>query len=405
MNVKYSSRMDVVRGSDIREMLKMTQNLDVIYFAGGLPAAELFPTKALGELAKEVIEKEGFRALQYSPTEGYIGLREALVDRLNKVWKAHTTVDQIMITTGSQQGLDLTAKVFLDQGDYVVCERPTYVGAVMAFTLFQPRWIEVPCDDDGMDMAALDAALKNNPRVKFIYIVPNFQNPSGRTWSLERRRQTLAIAAKYDIPIIEDNPYGELYFDEDQPTAIQELDTEGRVISLGTLSKTFCPGLRLGWVNANEEILRKYGLIKQATDLNTSTLDQMIAAWYLQKYDFEADVAEKRIVYRNRRDAMVKAIHEEMPPEIRFVKPRGGLFLWLELPKQINARTVMRRCFERGVAVCPGEGFYPQSPELNTLRLNFSCMPEERIREGIRRLATVMREMLAEAALEQPIEV
>jgi DNA-binding transcriptional MocR family regulator len=397
MTVKYSSRMDVVRGSDIREMLKMTQNLDVIYFAGGLPAAELFPTKALGQIAKDVIEKEGFRALQYSPTEGYEGLRRVLADRLNKVWKSNITAEHLMITTGSQQGLDLTAKVFLDQDDYVVCERPTYVGAVMAFTLFQPKWIEVPCDDDGMDMESLDASLRAHSRVKFIYVVPNFQNPSGRTWSLERRRALLAIAAKYDIPIIEDNPYGELYFDAEQPTAIQELDTEGRVISLGTLSKTFCPGLRLGWVSAREDILRKFGLIKQATDLNTSTLDQMIAAEYLKQYDFEKDVAEKRIEYRKRRDAMVKAIKEEMPSEITFETPHGGLFLWLQMPRHINARAMMNRALQHGVAICPGEGFYPQAPELNTIRLNFSCMPEERIREGIKRLAKVTREMLVEA--------
>jgi DNA-binding transcriptional MocR family regulator len=403
MTSKFASRMDVIRGSDIREMLKLTQDLDVIYFAGGLPAPELFPTKALAQIAGDIIEREGYRALQYSPTEGYEPLRKLLAARLNKVWKANITSEQICVTTGSQQGLDLTAKLFLDEDDYVVCERPTYVGAVMAFTLFSPRWIELPCDNDGMIMSALDTALRETPRIKFIYTVPNFQNPSGRTWSLARRHELLEVAGKYDVPIIEDNPYGELYFEGEQPTAIQELDTEGRVISLGTLSKTFCPGLRLGWVAAREDLLRKYALLKQATDLNTSTLDQMIAAEYLAKYDFEKDVAEKRAEYRRRRDAMVEAIRKEMPSEVRFVPPQGGLFLWLELPEHVHSRPLMRRCLERGVAVCPGEGFYPQSPELNTLRLNFSCMPPDRIREGIRRLALAIREALAEKRVSQSV--
>jgi 2-aminoadipate transaminase len=405
MTGKFSSRMDVIRGSDIREMLKMTQNRDVIYFAGGLPAPELFPTQALGQIAKDIIEREGFRALQYSPTEGYQGLREVLADRMNKVWNARVTAEQILVTTGSQQGLDLTAKLFLDRDDAVVCERPTYVGAVMAFTLFRPRWVEVPTDEAGMDMAALEKALRETDRVKFIYTVPNFQNPSGRTWSLERRRDLLKLATRYEVPIIEDNPYGELYFEGVQPTSIQEMDEKGIVISLCTLSKTFCPGLRLGWVSAREDILRKYGLLKQATDLNTSTLDQMIAAEYMKQYDFEKDVAEKREVYKRRRNAMVEAIHAEMPPEVRFVTPQGGLFLWLELPKNIQARTLSRRGLECGVAAVSGEGFFPQAPEQNTMRLNFSCMSEDRIREGIHRLAGVLRQMMEEARALKTAEV
>jgi 2-aminoadipate transaminase len=382
--------MQDLRASDIREILKVTQQPEVISFAGGLPASELLPAAEMAELARDVLANDGVRALQYAPTEGMQVLRELIANRLRKLWALRHSTDEVLVVSGSQQALDLTGKVFLDEGDVVLCERPTYLGAISAFRAYRPRFVEVPTDDDGMVPAELESRLRSLDRVKLIYVVPDFQNPSGRRWSLERRRDLAELAARFGVPVIEDAPYAELCYDGSPLPPVASFDEAGLVILLGTFSKILSPGLRLGWVVADSEILQRYVLVKQGVDLHTSSLTQLLAAHFMLENDLETHIARLRDVYRGRRDAMLAALEEHFPKEVNFTRPAGGLFLWVELPEGMNARWLLERALEERVAFVPGEAFFPGGGHENTLRLNFSAMPEERITEGIRRLDRVL---------------
>ena len=394
MTIKLAQRMDLLRASDIREILKVTQRPEVISFAGGLPAPEFFPGKALASLTRDLLEEEGPRALQYSTTEGHPPLREKIAQRLNAHWGTRHSAEEILVTSGSQQGLDLVGKLFLDDGDTVLCESPTYLGAISAWNVFRPRWVEVPTDDDGMDIAALEERLDRSENVKLIYVVPNFQNPTGRTWSLERRRQLMEVAQRRCVPVVEDNPYGELRFEGTSLPALKSFDTNGLVIGLGTFSKVFCPGLRLAWLAAEQPFYEKLVILKQGADLHTSTLHQMQMNRYLDLHDLEEDITKIRPIYQERRNAMVNALEEEMPSDVRFTRPSGGLFLWVELPEALSARALLGACLERNVAFVPGGAFFPNGGHENTLRLNYSNMPVERIREGVKRIALTLKDLL-----------
>jgi DNA-binding transcriptional MocR family regulator len=395
MKLRYARRMAHIKASDIREILKVTQHPEVISLAGGLPAPELFRVAEIAQAAREVLSSNGPAALQYSTTEGDPRLREWIARRLRARWGARIEADDVLVTTGSQQSLDLVAKLFLDEGDEVLCESPTYLGAIQAFEVFRPRWTEVPTDDEGMDLAALETQIAACERPKLLYYVPNFQNPTGRTWSLARRQGLLEVARRYGVPILEDNPYGEVRFEGEAVPSLQSLDTDGLVLVLGTLSKVFCPGLRIGWVAAARPIVRKLVVLKQGADLHTSTLDQMIAARYLETRDLDEDIRRITALYRERRDAMVGALEREMPEGVRFTRPSGGLFLWVELPDGISARALLERCLERQVAFVPGGAFFPSGGHENTLRLNFSNAPVPRIEEGVRRIAAALRDLLS----------
>ncbi len=396
MTVRLANRMEVLRASEVREMLKVTARPEVISFAGGLPAPELFRTGPLAEMAAELIRTDGARALQYSTTEGWVPLRQWIAERMRARWGARYAVDEVLVTTGSQQGLDLTAKLFLDPGDTVFCESPTYLAAISAFKVFSPRWVEVPVDEDGMDVEALEARLARGERPRFIYVVPTAQNPSGRTWSVERRRRFVEVITRHQVPVVEDNPYGDVVFAGDTPPTLASFDTAGLVILLGTFSKILCPGLRVGWLGAPRWLFEKYVILKQATDLHTPIFNQMLIARYLERFDIEEDIARIRALYRERRDAMIAALEAEMPEGVTFTRPSGGLFLWVQLPGGLSARDLLPRCLSREVAVVPGGAFFPNGGHEDTLRLNFSNMPPERIREGIRRLGEALRELMAE---------
>jgi DNA-binding transcriptional MocR family regulator len=398
----FAKRMQVVRASEIRELLRLTANRDVISLAGGLPAPELFPTAELSALTARILAGQGAAALQYSPTEGYAPLRSQIAARMNALWGTTHTMDEILITTGSQQGLDLVGKLFLDEGDEILCESPTYVGAISAWNVLQPRWIEVPTDEDGMVIAELERLLSASRRAKFIYAIPNFQNPSGRTWSLERRRQLMEVATRHGISVIEDNPYGEVRFEGTHIPPLRTMDPQSLVIGLGTFSKIFCPGLRVGWIAASQPALGKLVLLKQGADLHTPTLNQMQVSASIEAGDFETRIGCIAAVYRERRDAMTRALEREMPPGVQFTRPAGGLFLWVEFPAEVDARQLLRRCMEAGVAFVPGAGFFPNGGHANTARLNYSNMPVERIEEGIRRMAVALRAMLAETGTSVP---
>ncbi len=393
MSIKYAERMDNLKASEIREILKLTERPEVISFAGGLPAPELFPVEEMKAVSLKVLEEMGQEALQYSATEGYPPLRKAITERM-KVFGIESDPDEILITSGSQQGLDFCAKIFIDPGDVVVVESPSYLGAINAFKAYQCDFVEVPTDQDGMLMEDLEEVLKNTPRVKYIYVIPDFQNPTGKTWSVERRKAFMALANKYDVPVVEDNPYGELRFEGEIPPSLKSMDPQNRVIFLGTFSKTFTPGLRMGWVLAEKSILEKFILVKQGADLQTNSMTQRELAVFLDMYDLDAHIEKIKNVYRKRRDIMLKTMEETFPEGVTWTYPNGGLFTWVEFPEHINTRDLMVEAIKRNVACVPGGSFYPNGGKENAIRVNYSNMPEDRIVEGIKRLAEVIKEAL-----------
>jgi DNA-binding transcriptional MocR family regulator len=395
-------RMQTLRASDIREILRVTQRSSMISFAGGLPSAGTFPVEELTGLARVVLEGEGAQALQYSTTEGHPALREHIARRMREGWGVAVSADDIIVTAGSQQGLDLVAKALVDPGDEVLCESPTYLGFIQAAQVFEPAFVEVPTDEDGMLLDALADRLTRCRRPRLIYVVPDFQNPSGRCWSLARRRGLLEIAHRCGVPVIEDAPYAEIRFEGEALPSLKALDAHDEVVQLGTFSKTFCPGLRLAWLAAPPELRRACVLLKQAADLHTATLSQHLLVAYLDRHDLDAAIRRTCDAYRRRRDAMLAALERDMPPGTRFTRPRGGLFIWVELPRDVSARRLLACCLERDVAFVPGDCFFPGGGHDHTLRLNFSSMPEHRIVEGIARLADALRTLLAEGALPEP---
>lgn len=389
--IRFASRMELLKGSAIRELLALTAKPEIISFAGGMPAPELFPVEQMEKAANAVMEEMGQAAMQYSSTEGYVPLRQQIVDRMAAKNNIHTKVDNILVTSGSQQGLDYSGRVFLDKDDIVLIESPSYLGALNAFKTCEPRFIEVPTDDGGMIMEELEKILEKEDRVKMIYVIPDFQNPSSRTWSLERRQKFMEIINKYEIPVIEDNPYGELRFEGEAQPALKSLDTKGLVVYLGTFSKILAPGYRLGWVCADGEILDKYNFMAQAAALQASTISQMETAKWIEMYDLDAHVAKLVEVYGKRRDLMYNTMKEEFPPEVKFAKPTGGLFLWVELPEYMDAAVLAKEALKENVAYVPGEGFYPDGNTKNTFRMNYSNMPDDKIVEGVKRLAKVIK--------------
>lgn len=389
----YSDRVKNIKASEIREILKLTQRPEIISFAGGLPAPELFPIEALKTVSVKVLETMGKEALQYSTTEGYDPLRVKIAERMARVGIT-ATKDDILITNGSQQGLDFSGKVFINPGDYVLCESPSYLGAINAFKAYECEFKEIETDAEGMNIAHLEKVIQATPQAKFIYVIPDFQNPSGRTWSTERRKGLVEIANRYNLVIIEDNPYGELNFEEETFQAVKSYDTEGRVIYLGTFSKTFSPGIRIGWVLASPEILNKYIMVKQGADLQSSSISQRELNMYLDMYDFDAHIASIKSVYKKRRDLMMSTIKAEFPEQVKYIMPTGGLFAWVELPKHIDTRKVLEVAIQNLVAFVPGGSFFPNGGQENFMRLNFSNMPEEKIVEGIQRLGKILRELL-----------
>ena len=395
MAVKFASRMDNLKASEIRELLKLTEKPEIISFAGGLPAPELFPVEEMIAVSTKVLKEEGRAAMQYASTEGYAPLRKHIAERMNRKFKTNVTADDIAITSGSQQGLDFSGKIFLNEGDVVLCESPSYLGALNAFKAYGPKFIEVPTDEKGMLMDELEKILETTENIKMIYVIPDFQNPTGKTWPMERRTKFMELINKFEIPVIEDNPYGELRFEGEILPSLKSMDEKGLVIFLGSFSKIFCPGYRIGWVAAEPEILNKYITIKQGADLQASTISQREVATYIDMFDLDAHVEKIKAVYKARRDLMLNTMKETFPAEAKFTYPEGGLFTWVELPAEMDAKEIMVKCLEKNVAYVPGGSFFPNGGKENTFRLNYSNMPEDKIVEGITKLGEVLKEFMA----------
>ena len=390
---QFSRMARSVKSSIIRETLKITQKPGIISFGGGLPAPELFPTEGLIKAAERVLREKGESALQYGTTEGYYRLRELLANRLNRRG-INVTPDDILITGGSQQGLDLCAKALVDEGSIIITAKPTYLGAIQAFNVYFPKYITFESDDDGMTVDGLEEVLeKNKGNVRMIYLVPTFQNPDGRTIPLERRKKILELAAKYNVPVIEDDPYSELAFEADIPPAMKAL-APSHVVMLGTFSKILAPGLRIAWIAAPKEMHEKLVMLKQGADLHTSTFSQYVIYEFSKDGRLDEHIAKIKEVYKRRRNVMVEAMEHYFPPEVKFTKPEGGLFLWVELPEHIDTMELLPKAVEKNVAYIPGSPFFPDGSGHNTMRLNYSKPTEAEIEEGIKRLAEVFKEAL-----------
>jgi 2-aminoadipate transaminase len=400
---RFARHARSTQSSAIRELLKITQRPEVISFAGGLPAPELFPVEEIKTACKRVLAENPESALQYSPTEGYPPLREMIARQMD-AFGMRLGLDNILITTGSQQSLDLVGKLLLNDGDRVLVEDPTFLGALQAFGVLGAGYSTIPVDDDGLQTDRLQDALSSNP--KFLYIMPTFQNPGGVTLSLERRRALLAFADRHGLPVVEDDPYSQLRFMGEPLPPLQALDSvmlnstdgypAGNVIYFGSFSKTLAPGLRLAWISAPPEVIAKLVQIKQGADLHTSIFVQRMAYETARDGFLERHILHIREVYRERRDAMLAAMDEFFPPEVQWTRPQGGLFLWVHLPEGLVSSKLLSKALEKNVAFVPGNSFFANDQNAGDryFRLNFSNMKPEMIQEGIRRLAGVIREVL-----------
>jgi 2-aminoadipate transaminase len=394
----YADRTEGMRASDIREILKVTAQPDVISLAGGLPAPELFPVDEYRRAFEWILETDGAVALQYGPSEGYRPLRALLAERLTG-FGMQCTPDDVLVTNGSQQALDLIGKIFLNPGDTVLVEKPTYLGALQAFNQYQATYAVVPMDEDGMCVDDVERLLTrqraNGQRIKFMYALPNFQNPTGRTLSLERRQGLVELADHFGVPIVEDDPYGELRYEGQALPTLKCLDRNDSVIYLGTFSKILAPGFRLGWILAGPQLQETLLHGKQPSDLHTGMAQQM-ATYQVARNGF-VDEHVKHIIdfYRERRDVMLRAIEEHFPPDAHYTRPAGGLFVWAELPAHVNTRELLLDAIQEKVAFVPGQGFHPDMSGSNTMRLNFSNVPPDQLQEGVRRLGLAIQRRLA----------
>ncbi|MGB9561906.1 MAG: PLP-dependent aminotransferase family protein, partial [bacterium] len=363
----------------------------VISFAGGLPAPEFFPVDELKEAARLTLEKRAKYALQYGETEGIEALRQFLAERMKSVG-VKIPHERVLITSASQQGLDLIGKLFIDDGTYVVTSRPTYLGAIQAFNAYAPKYVTLNSDDDGVNIDELEKIIeKYDPR--FIYLVPSFQNPDGRTLSFERRKRIAEISVKYNLPVVEDDPYSELVYEGEKLPPIIALAPDN-VIMLGTFSKIISPGLRIGWIIAPEFALDKLVKLKQGADLHTSTFAQWMIYEFLAAGNLDKHIQKLKSVYRNRLKAMLESIERYFPYEVKTSHPKGGLFLWAELPNSLDTSELLPYAVEKGVAYIPGTYFFPDGGGKNTMRLNFSYCDEATIEEGIKRLGDVFKQAI-----------
>lgn len=391
----YSKNAQNMKRSEIRELLKVTRRPDIISFAGGLPAPQTFPVRQLEEISSQLLREKGATALQYGPTEGETALRQELAKLLPHK-KDTIKPENILVTTGSQQGLDIVSKIFLDPKDIVVLELPTYIGGLQSFTAYRARMIGVPQDNHGMRTDLLQKLLAKlagkKKKPKFIYVVPDFQNPSGVTMSVERRRTVLELAYKYEIPIVEDSPYRDLRFTGQPVPAIYSLDTENQVIMLRTFSKLLCPGLRLAWITASVKWIDQMVVAKQSMDLCSPSFTQLIVAEYLRRGLLPPQIESIRKLYAKKRDAMLAALKKYMPKGVKWTEPEGGLFLWVKLPKKMSATDLFPKAIQNKVAYVIGSAFHCNGKGHNTMRINFSYPSEQQIDEGIKRLAKMIKE-------------
>ena len=391
----FAKRAQNFNISDIKEAFQLAEKPGVIYFAGGFPGPRTFPREIVRNLLEKVVAERGESSLQYAPTEGVSELRKILAREMTGEGVA-ADPSEILITSGSQQGLDLLCKAFLDPGDVVLVELPGYMGALGAMDNYEAAKVGVPLDEDGIRVDLLETIiqklLQEKRKPKMLYLVPNFSNPAGVTLSWERRKKIMELAQKYDFLIVEDNPYGEINFGGELPPHIKTLDVEGRVIYLGSFSKSFMPGIKIGWLCAQSDLIDKLTVMKQGTDLCTNSLGQYLALYFMKEGCLQQHIGSLIDIYREKRDVMLQAMHRYFPAEVSWTEPQGGFFTFVTLPEGINAKTMLTKAVRYNVAYMPGNCFFADGQGHNTLRLAYSQVDLEKIEEGIKRLAVVIKE-------------
>lgn len=393
--MKYASRLEFLQDKELLNAMELTETEDMISFSAGFPSWETYPVEDIKESFVKVLETEGKAALSYCSTSGYGKLRDLIAKRMKEKFDLSYDREEVIITSGSQQALDMSGMLFLDKGDVVLFETPSYLGAVNALKAYEAELVEVPTDNEGIEIPALKRALeKYGDRVKLIYVIPDFQNPTGRSWSKQRRQDFINFVSEYDIAVLEDTAYSELSFHDEYHKPLSYFDKKGQVIYIGTFSKTFCPGLRVAWLCAKKELMDKYLVIKSAADLSSSAISQIQMAYYLEDKDLDAHIRKIVSLYKRRRDLMMKMINEKFPKEVHFQVPEGGLFIWLELPKEMDSRELLKEALKEKVAFIPGGSFYPSCIKNNELRLNFSNMSDEEIIKGMTILGRVTTKYL-----------
>ena len=390
--MSFSKRMSRIKPSGIRAVQKrIAGKSDMISFAAGLPDPALYPLEDLRKAADTMLEKEGATAFAYGLTKGYGPLLDYLTDRMNNREHVECTKENICILSGSQQGLGLAAMTFLDEGDVVITENPSYLGAINAFRPYGAEFVGVDTDDDGIVIEDLERALEENPKTKLIYVIPNFQNPTGKAWTLERRERFMEVVSKYDVAVVEDNPYGDLRFKGEPLPHLRALDKKGQVIYLGSFSKILSPGMRVAWTCASKEVATAFESLKETNDLQSPELTQMLTYYYLKMFDLEKHIEEIQVVYKERCELMVEMIQKYFPAEIKYTDPEGGMFLWLELPEDLDSDVILDDALAAGIAYIPGESFFSFDGVKNTIRMNFTMVKDNQIRDGIRILGDVFR--------------
>lgn len=389
MNLTWADRVAKMDSPAVKAILKITQRNDIISFAGGLPSAQSFPVAELASSFQAVLQDQGAAALQYGPTEGYEPLRHWVSERLGKQGIVCSAAN-VIITNGSQQGLDLVARVFLNPGDYVAVENPTYLAAVQCFRGAEANLIPIPLENDGINVEVLAQAIRAN-RPKFIYVNPNFQNPTGVTMSMEKRRKLVQLAADEQIPLVEDNPYGELRYNGDEVAALKSLPGGEWVIYAGTISKIIAPGLRVGWLVGDKQIIDKMADVKQTSDVLTNSLTQRAIYHYVTNNNVDSHINTIVCQYREKRDVMLTAMKEHFPSEVKWTSPDGGMFIWVTLPESMDANKLLSEAIEAKVAFVPGTPFYANNDSTNAMRINFSNSTPELIREGISNLGKLLK--------------
>jgi DNA-binding transcriptional MocR family regulator len=390
--LRFARRTRTMSASEVRALFAVASRPEVVSLAGGMPYVQALPMGDVVEAARRALEERGASALQYGGGIGHPGLRERLCSLMAEQGIA-ASEDDVVIVDGAQQGLDLVAKVLVDDGDPIVVEEPTYVGAISAFGAYEPSFVQVPLDDDGLQVDRLEGVLEGGLRPKFVYVVPNFHNPAGVTMSLERRERLVEVCRRSAVPIVEDDPYGMLRFEGRSLPSLRALDP-GNVIYLGTLSKIFAPGIRLGWVLADPSMVERVVLAKEAANLCSSSFTQFVAEEYLHGDRWRTNLEGLVDVYRGRRDAMLAALEREMPPGVSWTHPSGGFYVWVRVPSSVDLTALLPEAVERRVAYVPGTAFYPDGRGRDHMRLSFCYPTEERIVEGVVRLGTLLRERL-----------
>lgn len=393
--MKFAKRMEKFESNELLDLMQLAENPDVISFAGGFPAPELFPLDELIKVSAKVLCEENRGALQYSSTSGFKPFRDKIAVRMNKRTGRNLDGEDILITSGSQQALDMSGMVFLDEGDVIFCERPSYLGAMNAFNSYYPEYVEIDTDDEGMVIADLKEKLtKYKDRLKMIYVIPDFQNPTSRCWSKERRIHFLEALTGYEVPVIEDGAYSEVRFEGEPEPSLFALDKMNKVIYLGSFSKIFCPGFRVAWLAGSQEIISKYLALKPGVDLSSSSISQRYIDQYLEDFDIDVHIKRTLQSYKEKRDFVIKKMKEEFPAEVKYNIPKGGLFFWLILPEDKSAKELLQLALKENVAFVPGGSFYPNKKMENTIRMNFSNMTLDKLDEGINRLGKVLKEFL-----------